>query len=128
MMPRERTLSPLALDMATQMNDGKSLEQIRSQRPDLTDEHIATFMKEMFELMGFAPQATTIATDLVRSGGKRDRDFVQSHCFGLRVVLDDIKPQIWRRLIVPAAITLDRLHDVLQVAMGWTDTHLHSLT
>ena len=26
---------------------------------------------------------------------------------------------------VPAAITLDELHEVLQVALGWTDSHLH---
>jgi len=30
-----------------------------------------------------------------------------------------------REIDVPAAITLDELHDVLQVAMGWTDSHLH---
>jgi hypothetical protein len=122
------TLSPLALDIATQMNAGKSLEQIRAQRPDLTDEHIVAFMKEMFELIGLAPQATTVATDLIRSGGKRDREFNQRHCFVLRVVLNDVKPQVWRRFVVPASITLDRLHDCLQVVMGWTDSHLHSFT
>jgi hypothetical protein len=127
-MAKVRTLSPLALDIATQMNTGKSLEQIRAQRPDLTDEHIAAFMKEMFELMGLAPRATTIATDLIRSGGKRDRVFIESHRFTLRVALDDVKPQVWRRFVVPASITLDRLHDCLQIVMGWTDSHLHSFT
>jgi hypothetical protein len=29
---------------------------------------------------------------------------------------------------VPAGITLDRLHDVLQIVMGWTDSHLHAFT
>ena len=127
-MAKARTLSPLALDIATQMHAGKSLEQIRAQRPDLTDEHIAAFMKEMFELMGFAPHDTTTATDLIRSGGKRDREFIEGHCFTLRVVLDDVKPQVWRRIVVPASITLDRPHDVLQIVMSWTDTHLHSFT
>lgn len=32
---------------------------------------------------------------------------------------------IWRRLEVPAAITLPKLHRVIQVAMGWEDYHLH---
>src|SRR5208282_1949170 len=127
-MAKARTLSPLAFDIATQMNAGKSLEQIRAQRPDLTDEHVAAFMKEMFELMGLAPQATTIATGLIRSSGKRDREFIDGHCFKLRVVLDDVTPQVWRRFVVPASITLDRLHDVLQIVMGWTDSHLHSFT
>jgi Plasmid pRiA4b ORF-3-like protein len=36
------------------------------------------------------------------------------------------KPPVWRRLLVPAEIRLDRFHDVIQVAMGWTDTHMHS--
>jgi hypothetical protein len=43
----------------------------------------------------------------------------------LRVELQHLKPAIWRRLLVPAAITLARLHKVLQIAMGWTDSHLH---
>lgn len=34
-------------------------------------------------------------------------------------------PHIWRRIQVPGSMTLDRLHDVIQFCMGWTDTHLH---
>ena len=36
-----------------------------------------------------------------------------------------VKPPVWRRLLVPADIRLDRLHEVIQTAIGWTDTHLH---
>ena len=43
----------------------------------------------------------------------------------LRVELRHLKPAIWRRLLVPDTITLTRLHRVLQIAMGWTDSHLH---
>jgi hypothetical protein len=31
-----------------------------------------------------------------------------------------VKPPVWRRLIVPADIRLDRLHEVIQTAIGWT--------
>jgi hypothetical protein len=43
----------------------------------------------------------------------------------LTVTLDGIEPPIWRRLVVPAWFTLERLHGVLQTALGWTDSHLH---
>lgn len=43
----------------------------------------------------------------------------------LRVSLRDLSPAIWRRIVVPANITLPRLHRALQVAMGWKDYHLH---
>lgn len=46
--------------------------------------------------------------------------------YTLRVELEGIEPLIWRRLQVPISITLPRLHSVLQVVMGWTDSHLHS--
>ena len=45
--------------------------------------------------------------------------------FQLRVTLEDIYPPIWRRLLVPADITLAKLHHVIQAAMGWEDYHLH---
>lgn len=43
----------------------------------------------------------------------------------LRMELLDIEPLIWRRLRLPKAMRLDRLHDVIQSAFGWTDSHLH---
>jgi hypothetical protein len=46
----------------------------------------------------------------------------------LKMQLLDIEPAIWRRVVVPANITLDRLHDVIQIVMGWTDSHLHEFT
>ncbi len=45
--------------------------------------------------------------------------------FQLRIELEDIEPKIWRRIIVPANISLDVLHGVIQGAMAWQDTHLH---
>jgi hypothetical protein len=46
--------------------------------------------------------------------------------YALHVELEGIKPLIWRSLHVSASISLPKLHNVLQVAMGWTDSHLHS--
>jgi len=46
----------------------------------------------------------------------------------LKIWLIDIEPEIWRRFVVPGTITLDRLHDVIQIVMGWTDSHLHTFS
>jgi hypothetical protein len=46
----------------------------------------------------------------------------------LRIDLKHVKPKVWRRILVPATIKLDKLHDVLQIVMGWTDSHLHQFT
>jgi hypothetical protein len=43
----------------------------------------------------------------------------------LKVVLLGSEPPVWRRLQVPGDAKLDWLHAVLQVAMGWTNSHLH---
>ena len=43
----------------------------------------------------------------------------------LRVELLEIEPLIWRRLRVPRGIAFTRLHQILQLALGWRDSHLH---
>lgn len=40
-------------------------------------------------------------------------------------MLADVEPSVSRRLLVPGSITLGKLHDILQVSMGWTNSHLH---
>ncbi|MDP2182399.1 MAG: plasmid pRiA4b ORF-3 family protein [Actinomycetota bacterium] len=44
----------------------------------------------------------------------------------LKVTLRGTEPPVWRRLEVPASLTLDRLHELLVTAMGWFDYHLHA--
>lgn len=46
--------------------------------------------------------------------------------YELRVVLEDVKPVVWRTFRIPADATLRDLHHVLQVVMGWTNSHLHA--
>lgn len=48
--------------------------------------------------------------------------------YGLTIELLQTNPRIWRDIGVPGEITLDRLHDVLQIVMGWDDCHLHRFT
>jgi Plasmid pRiA4b ORF-3-like protein len=45
--------------------------------------------------------------------------------YQLKVTLKGIRPPIWRRLLIRADTKLEQLHEVLQTAMGWYDSHLH---
>jgi hypothetical protein len=45
--------------------------------------------------------------------------------FQLKITLKWSKPPIWRRVVARADMPLDRLHSLLQIAMGWTNSHLH---
>ncbi len=45
----------------------------------------------------------------------------------LKITLDDVKPTVMRRVEVPLTIRLDRLHLVLQAALGWTNSHLYEI-
>ena len=43
----------------------------------------------------------------------------------LKVRLLGISPMIWRRVLVPACVSLRELHGILQVSMGWEAIHLY---
>jgi len=43
----------------------------------------------------------------------------------MKISLDWIKPEIWRRFIVDSSISLDDFHDIIQIVMGWTNSHLY---
>jgi len=43
----------------------------------------------------------------------------------LRVRMREVTPEVVRVIDVPAACTLGELHELLQAAIGWTDSHLH---
>ena len=46
--------------------------------------------------------------------------------YELKVTLREVRPPVWRRVKVRSDITLEDLHRVLQVVMGWTDSHMHA--
>ena len=45
--------------------------------------------------------------------------------YQIKIMLRDSKPPIWRRLLVSSDTTLYQLHEIIQIAMGWTNSHLH---
>jgi hypothetical protein len=45
--------------------------------------------------------------------------------FELDIVLEEVQPLVRRRVQVPGEVDLAVLHEVVQSAMGWTNSHLH---
>lgn len=45
--------------------------------------------------------------------------------YRVRVDLNGTKPPLWRRLELASDLFLDQVHEIMQVAFGWTDSHLH---
>ena len=50
----------------------------------------------------------------------------QLSIYQLKITLKDSHPPIWRRVQVTSDSTLGKLHQIIQDAMGWTNSHLHS--
>ena len=45
----------------------------------------------------------------------------------LKITLNNVQPQVWRRLEAPLTIRLDQPRLALQAAMGWTNAHLYEI-
>jgi hypothetical protein len=70
-----------------------------------------------------APEKLPILRDSRQTMAKKTTS--KAPIYQLKVTLDESKPPIWRRLLVPGDVTLEKLHYIIQVAMGWTNSHLH---
>jgi len=45
--------------------------------------------------------------------------------YQLKISLDEITPQIWRRFLAADNITFHKLHEIIQAVMGWENYHLY---
>src|ERR1700751_2519457 len=45
--------------------------------------------------------------------------------YQFKVVVRGISPMIWRRLLLRSDHSIADLHYTIQIAMGWSDSHLH---
>lgn len=45
--------------------------------------------------------------------------------YRVRADLTGTRPPLWRRLELASDLFLDQVHEIMQVAFGWTDSHLH---
>src|SRR6516164_4050474 len=45
--------------------------------------------------------------------------------YRVRIDLKGTRPPLWRRLELTSDLFLDQVHEIIQIAFGWTDSHLH---
>ena len=45
--------------------------------------------------------------------------------YQIKITLKNSKPTIWRLILIPSNLSLRDFHKVIQVTMGWTNSHLH---
>ena len=45
--------------------------------------------------------------------------------YKLHIWIRQISPMIWRRILVRSESSIAQLHDIIQIAFGWSDSHLY---
>lgn len=50
---------------------------------------------------------------------------IKSKILQLKISLDGINPEIWRRFLVKDNISFENLHNIIQIVMGWENYHLY---
>jgi hypothetical protein len=45
--------------------------------------------------------------------------------FQVKITINDSEPEIWRKILIPGNVRLPSLHRIIQIAFGWTNSHLH---
>ncbi len=96
--------------------DAVKMLKVTGKVTDLLDQAVAG-TKQAGKPRRVAPKAgkTTAKPKATRATGK---------VYQLKITLKDIKPPVWRRLLVPDC-SLEELHEVIQVVMGWENYHLY---
>jgi Plasmid pRiA4b ORF-3-like protein len=76
----------------------------------------------------------SVPSEPTRDFGNRDLPTLPSHRrprraeaarYRIRVELAGTEPVLWRRVELASDLFLDEVHDAIQLAVGWTDSHLH---
>ncbi len=123
-------LSTLPLAVQTLQKHAKELEQ------DITQKEKFRFVSAAQTKRAFSTtaepdtkekttrKATIIRVDFTNKTKVTSKE-PKAPVYQLKISLKGSRPPIWRRIQVPGSITLAGLHDIIQVSMGWFDSHLH---
>ena len=126
-----------AVLLMTQNVDEKVQKKLMAENPKLTVGEVGGLLMAVVEAMidappvqGFALSMTakslmncleTEVTGALKPAGSKGTSIM---IYRLKITLEDSEPAIWRRVEV-SDCTLGELHEVIQCAMGWQNSHMH---
>jgi len=120
----------LVVDAICIMADGLSEQLPAPQVHDLIADQFGAVLAEGVDALRASghPRAEEIAT-WVTSPDECWQPKPGAPVCQLKVTLRSVhEPSVWRQVLVPAEITLEDLHEVIQSVMGWEDDHLHEFS
>ncbi|MGI5129581.1 plasmid pRiA4b ORF-3 family protein [Pseudonocardia sp. CA-107938] len=104
-------------------DDAEVLRRFQEQLAQLDNATAVSFAQRLMRGGSFGGGDAFVAPPPPPSARRPRRNDVVT--LRVRVDLQGTRPPLWRRLEIASDMLLSELHDVLQVAFGWTDSHLH---
>jgi len=96
---------------------------MRERQPDLSDQE---FFKDVMPWIQRSWLASFRSPPRKRKTSPREERMPSGdRILQLKIALEDVRPQVWRRLLVPERMTLGTLSKTLERVMGWESYHLH---
>jgi hypothetical protein len=85
-------------------------------------------MKDMLQRLLAAPNALNSLLEAPPPPSRRRPRRTDTVTYQVRADLNGTKPPLWRRLDLASDLFLDQVHEIVQVAFGWTNSHLHQFS
>jgi site-specific recombinase XerD len=96
----------------------------RQREPD--DAYGTTWLKSLWETLSVPVEwSIEMATEDMNELDEVPKTRSEHGGYVFKIVLQGIRPQIWRRFKVPSGISFHTLHNIIQVVMGWENYHLY---
>lgn len=126
---QRKVIAEIVPELADRLKlDERNLRTIQFTRADLKEIKEKAGKAVRHASTGMVRNSLRHVTDLAAQALDRSRGIgaipASERVYQFRITLKDSHPPIWRRIQVKDG-TLDRLHEHIQTAMGWTNSHLH---
>ena len=103
----------------------KLMSKITAFRSSLNAAQQKVFDELIESIMSMSPEGLDDDDDEVFDEDELFLDSMPDFRLTVKVQLKNVEPAVWRKLVVPASLTLAGFSHVVNIAMGWSGGHLH---